>query len=486
MRKLLYILIIFIVPMFSFARKNGKDIPHDSAIVQTEILLDSIQIGNDSIVLDSIERPEEIYEEKVFAPTTSTLHIPININIPLLEAKINEHFKGLIYEDNDIEDDSLMVKAWKERDFKITYVNNVLNYEIPVKIWIKKRFSLGFTHTDQEIEGSVHLKFSTAIDFSKNWTIITHTQFSGYEWINEPVLKFGVITITIRRIVDVLIKNNKNFIQNTIDKTIRETIPLNDYITSIWEKIQDPIPISYSNMNAWIKATPQALYTTPILGNYGNISTTVGVKCLMEVFMGNPPHNLAKQTQMPQLKMYTKTDENFNINILADIPYEVIDTIAKSSLLGDTLEAGKKSVVIDSLDIYGQNEKIVIGVGVKGFINGMVYLHGIPYYDTSTSSIRIKEVEYELETKNIFANLANLFYKRGLTRIIEEKLVIPIDEYLNLAKEMGSTELFDMELMENVRMNGLLNQLNVTEIAPTIKGLKIRLFLSGKIKIRVE
>ena len=90
------------------------------------------------------------------------------------------------------------------------------------------------------------------------------------------------------------------------------------------------------------------------------------------------------------------------------------------------------------------------------------------------------------QTKNIFANLANLFYKRGLTRIIEEKLVIPIDEYLNLAKEMGSTELLDMELMENFRMNGLLNQLNVTEIAPTIKGLKIRLFLSGKIKIRVE
>ena len=82
--------------------------------------------------------------------------------------------------------------------------------------------------------------------------------------------------------------------------------------------------------------------------------------------------------------------------------------------------------------------------------------------------------------------MANLFYKKGLIRIIEERVVIPIDEYLNLAKEMGSSELFDMELMENVRMNGLLNQLNVTEIAPTIKGLKIRLFLSGKIKIRVE
>ena len=124
----------------------------DSTIIQTEVLLDSMQISNDSIVLDSIERPEEIYDEKVFSPTTSTLHIPININIPLLEAKINNHFKGLIYEDNNIEDDSLMVKAWKERDFKITYVDNVLNYEIPVKIWIKKRFGLGFTYTDQEIE----------------------------------------------------------------------------------------------------------------------------------------------------------------------------------------------------------------------------------------------------------------------------------------------------------------------------------------------
>ena len=150
------------------------------------------------------------------------------------------------------------------------------------------------------------------------------------------------------------------------------------------------------------------------------------------------------------------------------------------------MEAGKKMVVIDSLDIYGQNEKIVIGVGVKGFVNGMVYLHGVPYYESETSSIRIKEVEYELKTKNVFANIANLFYKKGLTRIIEEKLVIPIDEYLNLAKEMGRSELFDMELMENVRMNGLLNELNVDEIFPTANGLKISIFFSGKIKIRVE
>ena len=49
-------------------------------------------------------------------------------------------------EDNNIEDDSLMVKAWKERDFKITYVDNVLNYEIPVKIWIKKRTSRKITN----------------------------------------------------------------------------------------------------------------------------------------------------------------------------------------------------------------------------------------------------------------------------------------------------------------------------------------------------
>lgn len=487
MKKFIYILaVLFIIPMFTFAKKKDKNIPQDTVNIQTDIVADTTIQANDSIILEGIDRPEEVYEEKVFTPKTSTLHIPININIPLLEKKINEHFKGLIYEDNVIEDDSLMVKAWKERDFKIAYVDNVLTYEIPVKIWIKKRFSLGFTHTDQEIEGSVHLKFSTAINFSKNWKIITHTQFLGYEWINAPVLKFGVISIPIRRIVDILMKNNKDFIQNTIDKTIRETIPLDSYISSIWEKIQNPIPITFGDMNAWIKATPQSLYTTPILGNYGNISTTLGVQCLMEVYMGNPPKSTVKQMQMPQLKMYTKTDENFKINILADIPYKVIDTIAKSSLLGDTLEAGKKMVVIDSLDIYGQNEKIVIGVGVKGFVNGMVYLHGVPYYESETSSIRIKEVEYELKTKNVFANIANLFYKKGLTRIIEEKLVIPIDEYLNLAKEMGRSELFDMELMENVRMNGLLNELNVDEIFPTANGLKISIFFSGKIKIRVE
>lgn len=486
MRQIIYILAIALIPMVTFARKKNKDIPIDSTTIQQNINSDTTINVSDSIVLDEIERPDEVYIEKIFTPQTSTLHIPININVPLLEEKINQHFKDLIYEDNNINDDSLMVKAWKERDFKVSYINNVLNYEIPVKIWVKKRFKLGFTYTDQEIEGSVHLKFSTTINFSKNWEIITHTSITDYEWINNPVLKFGFVSIPIKGIVDVLIKNNKDFIQNTIDKTIRETLPINDYITTIWKKVQDPIPLSFEGMNAWIKATPQALYSTPILGDKGNISTTIGIKCLMELYMGKSPEVKEKQQSLPQLKMYSTTDESFNINILADIPYEVIDTIAKSTLLGDTLEAGKKSVVIDSLEIFGQNEKIVIGVGVKGFINGMVYLQGTPYYEPNTSSIRLKDVEYELDTRNIFANLANLFYKKGLTRMIEENLVIPIEEYLNLAKEMGSSELFDMELMENVKMNGILNKINITEIFPTSKGLKASIFFTGKIKIRVE
>ncbi len=457
-----------------------------------EIIIEDAELVaqlTDSLSADSIiyeEKPEESYEEVVYTPKESTLHIPISINVSLLEKKLNENFSGLLYEDNNIKDDSLMIRAWKEHDFKISYDENILKYKVPVKIWIKKRFGLGFTHTDQELEATIDIDMQTSINFSKDWDLLTKTEILEYKWIKKPVLKFGVIEIPITTLVDKILNNNKVLLSKTVDETVKKYIPLQSYTQEIWEAVQDPIDISESGYKAWVKITPKNLYSTPITGSQGQINTTIGIKCLAEIYMDNPPKAKAKEVKMPRFQMYTTTDEQIKVNLLADIPYSSIDSIANDIMKGERFGEGRHSIIVDSLNIYGQNEKLMIGVYVQGFIKGTIYLEGIPYYDPSTSSIRIKDVDYRIQTKNVLAKIVNLFYKKGLKKMIEEQLVISIKDEIALVKESSRNELFNKEIMENVYMNGMLNHLQVEDIFLTPTGLKVGITLSGKINVRIE
>lgn len=452
------------------------------------IPIDSIEQLSVAERLDSMieNRPEEEYEEIVYTPKTSILHIPLDINISFLEKKLNETFSGVIYEDKVIEDDSLMVKAEKAKNFKIHYENNILEYEVPIKFWVKKRFDLGITYTDKEIEGAIDLKFKTSINLSKEWNIISKTEIVEYSWIKKPVLKVGFVDVRITFIVDKIIKDNKSKIQTTIDKALNEQVPLRTYAQNLWNLVQDPIDISTGGYNAWIKTTPIQIYTTPIVGYQGKINTTFGVKCLMDVYLGNTPTLVKKESVLPPLSIYSKTDEQFSMNILADVPFSMLDSMAKSIMVGQTFGEGKKSVVVDSVEIFGQNDKLIVGLGVIGFINGLVYLECTPYYDRQTTSIRVRDVDYKIKTKNILAKIVNLFYKKGMKRRLEEGLVFSLKEEYHLVKDMSRSELFNMEIVPNVKLNGFISDLNVDKIFITKMGLKVSMDLYGKLKISVE
>lgn len=489
MRTKICILLTFLLCFqIAEARRNRtKQTEPDSVRIDTTLIKDlgvDIDLAQDSLIVE--ERPEENYQPVVYTPRTSTLHIPIEINMSLMEKIINDNFQGLIYEDNNIEDDSLMIKAWKEQDFKIAYEGNELTYKVPIKLWIKKRFDIGITTTDREIEGAISMTFKTKIAFSKYWGIISNTNIVEYQWIRTPTIKIIGLNVPITAIAEKLLKDYQAEIGKTIDKSVCDLIPLKSYVENIWDKVQSPIDISTEEYKAWIKTTPKQLYSTPIEGQYGILRTTIGVQCLMEVYMGKTPKNITKSTSIPSYKQYKNTDESFLINILGDIPYEMVDSVAKSIMIGETFGEGRHEIKVDSIEVYGQNSELIIGLQVSGFINGKIYLTGTPFFNQETSSIQITNVDYRITTKNVLAKIVNLFYKKGLKKKLEENLIFSLEDELSLIKEMSRSELFNMEVMKNVRLNGFIERLNVRKIFLTEDGIKVDLDIKGKMSVKMQ
>ncbi len=483
MRKLLSIIILsFCVLQLAYARKEVvndiDDLPLDTLL---SIKVDSLEIDS-----TTIEAPEEAYDDFYYIPRTSTIHIPLSINIPLIERRLNETISGLIYNDSIIEDDGMRLKAWKTKDLKIKYQADTLFYTIPIKLWAEKRFDLGITTTDKELEAEISIDFQTTINFSKDWKLLTKTTILGYKWISKPTIKILGANISIAFIADHLIASYKNEFNKEIDKALNEQIPLADYMAEVWKSLQEPISTNASGYQIWIVASPDNIYCTPLLGDLGKLTSTLGIKTKLDLFVGNKNPGSRRKIGLPPLKMYSNCVDTVDMGVLTDLPYPLMDSVAMDLLKGTAFGEGRHSIVVDTIFFYGKNDKLVIGLGVTGFINGKIYLESIPYFDKESVSIKVKDVDYKLDTKNVLAKIVNLFYKKQLKKKLEAEFELPLRAEFEMIKEFGRNSIFDTEIFPDIKINGRLDDIGVDRIQITPVGLKISLDINGKLRLSID
>ncbi len=97
-----------------------------------------------------------------------------------------------------------------------------------------------------------------------------------------------------------------------------------------------------------------------------------------------------------------RVQEDFKIGLISVVSYEDAARLATAKFSGEKFSFlnGKYSVEVSSITMYGQNDRLVIKAGLKGGINGDIYLKGIPYYDPETQQLSLKGLDYDLDTKN--------------------------------------------------------------------------------------
>jgi hypothetical protein len=351
-------------------------------------------------------------------------------------------------------------------------------------LWIKagwKVSKLGISLSDyKELNAEIALKFKTAFYLNKDWSITTFTSTDGYEWISAPVIKIGPIDVPITAIANTILNKNKSTISNEIDKAIKQNLSLRKYIQDIWVNLQKPIKLN-NEYNLWLKLNPQEISSTPIYSQNNKIKISLGVKSLVESYMGDEPKTLPNKG-LPDYNLVKLLDNNFSINLLSDISYKAADTLAKKYLKGKTFTQDKKTVTVTDIKVYGSNNKMVIGTSLKGSINGTIYFTGKPFFDTLDNSIKIKELDFDLETKNALLKTANWLLHNKMKKMIEQNMILPIADKLEESKSLINKEIANNQLTKNILLNGSLKELDIENIFLTQESIKVAVIFKGNLK----
>lgn len=433
----------------------------------------------------NIPRPSEGYGNFEYKPTSSVVSVPIALSEKVLNNKINTEINGLLYEDKNMADDNMMVKVWKVQPIQVSLNGMSVDYRIPLKVWLKGGFTkLGIT-VAKDVELQIALKYRTTLAISPDWTISSKTISTGFEWITNPEVSMAGFKVPVKVVADKIVNGMQGRVCSEIDGQIKSQFNVKTLMGDAWRQIQQPMLIN-KDYNVWLKVTPSEITATPFVTRNGVISSAVGVKSETEVLISPKAPTYTPVVKLPNFRVVPKSDGAFTFNIWTDIPYAEAEQMAIKEVKGKTFSSGSKKVTVNGIKIYGSNGKTIVAADLTGSFNGTIYFAGVPYYNHEKKSVEVKDLDFEMQTRNILFKSAAWLFKSTIKDALKENMVFPVTPYFNSAKNMANTSLKNNKSVKDVTINGVVDQIDIEDIFLTDKSFKVLGTAKGKLNVSLD
>lgn len=419
----------------------------------------------------------------------STVHVPVSIAMGDVERQINAQVNGLIYEDNSLTDngnDQFMVKVWKRSNLLVMAQDSLLHFTVPLKIWAKAGISvLGFRQY-KETEFEIDLRFKTSLSLDRDWSVNTQTQADGYSWVRRPTVSFVGFSIPITNIVSGLIDKNLGSITKTIDQQVRRNVDLRTPVLNAWNTLREPRLIS-EQYRTYLQVVPKRILITPLQFEGRVIRATIGIEGHMLTTTGPKPV-VIPAVSLPDLTVVTQVKDDFQIGLLSEASYPEAAKLVAQEFVGKSFSfsSNRYSITITSMDLYGQNDHLIIKAGLKGTVNGDIYLRGRPYYDPTDQTISLKELEYDLDTKSVLQRSASWLLKGTFARTLQKELTIPVGSQIADMQKLVQEQLRNNQIAKGITINGRIDQIRPDQVYLTPTGLLAVVNAHGRINVTVE
>lgn len=440
-------------------------------------------------------RPEEKYNQ-VNIPSQrrlSIINVPVTISMTEIENQINSRLKDLLYEDNSLEDnghDNFLLKVWKREPITVQAIQESFYITVPLKIWAKGGLQLdklGISISEfRETEFALNVHFISKLSVAKDWQVRTHTSANGFDWITKPVLKIGFLEFSLASIAGRIIDKQQDRLAQQIDQQIEQKLDIKNQIEQGWQRLQQPVLLSKPH-NVWLTIMPSELLMTPVNGKGKLATAMLGVKAYTETVIGQKPEITISQA-VPPLQMVKEIPDEVNIGLVGEVSHAYATKVLQDNFLNKnfTLNEGKYKITLTSIDLYGSGENLVIKAGLAGSVEGIVYLKGKPYFDTTTQAVALQKLDYDLDTKNKLIKTASWLAKGKFVEKMQEAFKIPLHKQITQAKELIQTNLTDKQLTKGIVLNGQLTELTPGEVYITPASIIATVQAKGRVQVKVE
>ncbi|MBK8749970.1 MAG: DUF4403 family protein [Saprospiraceae bacterium] len=416
----------------------------------------------------------------------STIAVPIDIDYVDIERMLNQSVTGLIYEDNsyaDNDQDEFKIKVWKKGNITIKpNTTNQLKISVPLKVWAEKGIgALGYV-SYQATEFELILNFKTVFSIRPDWVIKTVTTPDGYTWVTKPVLKYKYVDVPITPIVANVLDKQHPMFAKKIDEQVVTALDMKPYALQVWNLLNTPFQLS-EEYESWLTIRPSSVQMTPLKAQKNNIVSTIGLNVISETSVGKKPVTSLNtaSSQVPNLTLVKDVPSTFSVETVADISYSYASELANKSFQFQKIDFlnGKKSVVVDEIIVMHEADMMILSTKLSGDVKGTVIIEGHPYYDSLAQRLALKDVVFQLKTKNLFQKSASWLFNGKIETMIEKDYGIPVGDMIKLANTSLLSTL-NQSPYPGVIMKGTVASFKPTDVVLNEDGITILILTKGQ------
>lgn len=420
-----------------------------------------------------------------YRTTTSFIGMPMEVSIKEIENQLNKSLNGLIYEDNDLEDDKTEMKIWKTGAIKLVEKNGKIQSILPMKIWTKVKYGTDFMGLNDTKEiylnGTITLLSSV---YLSNWVMNTNSTIEDFKWSESPSILIAGKIIPITYIINPTLSIFKGKVAKKIDEAISKSCDFKPYVLDVLETMSTPIETS-KEYETWFKMIPIEVYVTDAVLKKNNITMNLGLKCNMQTIVGQQPKKEINRDNI-SFKPVTKIPSQTNATIAAISTYESASRIMTKNFQGKEFASGSRKIVVQKVDVWNKDGKMIIALSMIGSLNGNIYLSGIPNYNAVTKEIYFENMDYVLNTKGFLTKTANWLLQGVILRKIQANCRYSIQSNLDEAKKSMLPYLDNFSPMKGVFVNGTLNDFEFEKVELTNNVIIAFIKGTGTVNVNID
>lgn len=260
-------------------------------------------------------------------------------------------------------------------------------------------------------------------------------------------------------------------------------VDIKPQVQQLWNKLNS----SYNLYGlGWLKINPQKIRLTRLFARNDSLNIFLGMTA-KPVISFEKSNDL--MTLVPEIDN-SMAKPGFNIFLDAVLNYDSLSTIINTQLKGKEFDLtsgkSKKVIVVDDCRIYGTgNEKLIIKMSFSGSNSGIAYFTGKPFYDASKKMIEVRDIDFDVKTKNLLLKSADWLFNKRITNEITRVSRFDLSTYVDSAKILINRQL-NAEWIKGVKSAGTINDLRIAGFYPLTEYFIIRSNASGDLQIKVD
>ena len=420
-----------------------------------------------------------------YKTTTSFVSMPMEISLKEIENQLNKSLVDLIYEDNVLEDDKTEMKIWKTAPIKLIEKDGKIESVLPLKIWSKFKYGtefMGLNDTREiELNGTITLLSDVKLS---NWKMNTTSEIESFNWSESPTILVAGKKVPITYIINPTLSIFKSKMAKKIDAAIEKSCDFKPYVLNVLQTMSTPFETS-PQYEAWFKMNPIEVYVTDAVIQKSKISMDLGLKCTMQTMVGEQPKTTFDKNAI-SFKPVTKVPDKTTASVAAISTYESASRIITKNFQEKEFASGSRKIVVQKVDLWAKDGKMIIELDMTGSINGSIYLSGIPNYNSITKEIYFEQMDYVLNTKGLLTKTANWLLQGVILKKIQESCRYSIKENLEEGKKSLLPYLNNYSPMKGVFVNGTMNDFEFEKVELTNNAIIAFITTTGKMNVKID